>query len=372
MGKPQSDIARDVDAPPLVRHAVGLFPSVFTFVMATGIVSIDGLNVGADWIGWALFALNLVVWLLLWLAGFIRTATGARALVREFGHHKSGPAFLAVSAATAVLGSQFAAFPLARWLVVPLFAFSAALWAIMQYGFLAGVSEGRAKPSLEQGFSGQWLLLVVATQGVAALGSEVLKQTGPAAVLTFICYAWVLLGAIYYLLLGAVVLYRFAFVAMPPEDIIGPWWINEGAAAITALAGARLMVVPGLKIGTFAVRDLLAPVVIGFWADATFWIPLLVLLFAWKHLVRGQVLRYSVSLWSVVFPVGMYSAATLALADAYQLPFLHMLARVFFWIALLAWCATFIAALRAAWTSIARPEVHDRPKDPGSGLNSVR
>ena len=358
MGEPPSNLGLGVDAPTRVRRAAGLFPNAFSLVMATGIVSIDGLTLGGAGIGWALFALNMVMWPLLWLAGFIRVGTDVRALVGELGQHRTGPAFLAVPAATAVLGSQFAAFPLARWLDVPLFAFSVALWAIMQYGFLAGVSEGRAKPSLEQGFSGQWLLLVVATQAVAALGAEVLKRTGPAAGLTFICYALVLLGAIYYLLLGAVVLYRFGFVAMPPEDIIGPWWINEGAAAVTVLAGARLMVVPGLKIGTFAVRDLLAPIVVGFWADATFWIPLLVLLFAWKYLLRGQVLRYSVLLWSVVFPLGMYSAATLALADAYQIRFLHVLARLFFWIAFLAWCATFTGALHAAWASIVRPEVH--------------
>jgi tellurite resistance protein TehA-like permease len=188
---------------------------------------------------------------------------------------------------------------------------------------------------------------------VASLGAEVLKQTGPAATgLTFICFAWVLLGGIYYVLLGSVVLYRFAFVSMPPEDVTGPWWINAGSAAITTLAAARLMMVSGLRIGGFALRDLLAPVVVAFWADATFWIPLLVLLSLWKHLMRDRGLRYSVSLWSVVFPLGMYCAATLALAQAFQLPFLHVLARVFFWIAFLAWCATLTAALPTVWRAL--------------------
>jgi tellurite resistance protein TehA-like permease len=224
---------------------------------------------------------------------------------------------------------------------------SAVLWVITQYAFLAGVSEGRTKPSLEQGFSGQWLLLVVSTQGLATLGAEVLAQPDPSAALTFACCALVLLGAIYYVLLGSIILYRFVFVAMPAQDITGPWWINEGAAAITVLAMAKLMMIPELKVGSFVVRQLLGPFVIGFWADATFWIPLLVLLFAWKHLMRGQILCYSVALWPVVFPLGMYSAATLALADIFQLPFLHVIGRVFFWIAFVAWCGVLVGALQS-------------------------
>ena len=100
---------------------------------------------------------------------------------------------------------------------------------------------------------------------------------------------------------------------MPPEDVTGSWWINAGAAAVTTvLAGGKLMG-SGLSIGPFPLRDLLSPIVVAFWADATFWIPLLLLLFAWKHLIRRRMFRSVLAQWSVVFPLGMYCAATLEL-----------------------------------------------------------
>lgn len=331
--------------PSLARQFSTLFPNTFAMVMATGIIAIDALQIGWPQIGWALFATNMGAWLLLWLAGFVRAVLDPRGLARNLSRHETGPGYLTLVAGTAVLGSDFGAFQLATWVVIPLFALSIALWWIVQYGFLAGVTEGRGKPPLESGLSGQWMLLVVATQAVASLGADVLRAHGGPPGLAFVCYAWVLLGCIYYLLLGAIVLFRFTFVPMPPEDLTGPWWINEGSAAITVLAGGRLMAIPGLTIGAFALRDLLSPLVIVFWADATFWIPLLVVLFAWKLLTRLGKLGYAVTLWSVAFPLGMYCAATLELETVYGLGFLHPLARAFFWIAFLVWCATFAAAL---------------------------
>jgi hypothetical protein len=118
--------------------------------MATGIISVDAIQVGSEQIGLALLAINITAWLLLWLTGFIRAFLGPRALLRDLGRHETGPGFLTVTAGTAVLGSQFAAVQLAPWIVVPLFALSIALWAITQYGFLAGVSEGGAKPPLNR------------------------------------------------------------------------------------------------------------------------------------------------------------------------------------------------------------------------------
>jgi tellurite resistance protein TehA-like permease len=51
--------------------------------------------------------------------------------------------------------------------------------------------------------------------------------------------------------------------------------------------------------------------------------------------------------WSVVFPLGMYCAATLELETAYGLGFLRPLARVVFWVALATWCVVAGSALQA-------------------------
>jgi tellurite resistance protein TehA-like permease len=322
-----------------------LFPGYFALVMATGIVSITARNLGHHGIGWALFSCNILAYLLFWTAGLFRLVTDGSGMLREITHHETGAGFLTIVAGTSVLGSEFATFQLAAWVVPVLFAAAVLFWWGFLYAFLAGVFERPRKPSLEAGFSGQWLLVVVATESLAVLGADILRQFDGPPALAFACYAWVLLGAVFYLLLEAVVLYRFAFVPMSPDEVTGPWWINEGAAAITVLAGTKLMAMSGLHVGQFAMRDLLAPLMVALWAEATFWIPLLLLLFAWKHMVRHRLLRYAPDQWSVVFPLGMYAAATLQLGQAYDLPFLHFVPAGFFWVALLAWVMAFVGAM---------------------------
>src|SRR5689334_6303609 len=52
------------------------------------------------------------------------------------------------------------------------------------------------------------------------------------------------------------------------------------------------------------------------WAFGTWWIPLLVVLGLWRHVRQHGPLSYEPTLWSVVFPLGMYSVATLSFGKA--------------------------------------------------------
>ena len=75
------------------------------------------------------------------------------------------------------------------------------------------------------------------------------------------------------------------------------------------------------------------------WATATFWFPLMVAIGVWRHLVRRMPLRYHPSYWALVFPLGMYSAATFKMRAAIGLDALQWLPRVALAAALLAWLA---------------------------------
>ena len=70
------------------------------------------------------------------------------------------------------------------------------------------------------------------------------------------------------------------------------------------------------------------------------------MLFGWKHAVRREPVRYEMGQWSVVFPLGMYTAATLMFGRNAGLAFLEPIARWFFWVALIAWVLTAGGAVR--------------------------
>ena len=106
---------------------------------------------------------------------------------------------------------------------------------------------------------------------------------------------------------------------------------------------------PGRILGERLAPDML-PFVKGltllFWATATWWIPMLLLLGAWRHVWRRFPLRYDVLYWGAVFPLGMYSAATFELVETIHAPLLLDVSRVFLYAGLAAWAVTLAGLVR--------------------------
>jgi tellurite resistance protein TehA-like permease len=324
--------------PPWLRD---FFPGYFALVMGSGIVAVAARLTGHDVLGWPLFYVSVAAYPVLWVILLARVVRFPRAVLADFVSHERGPTFLTIVAANGVLGSQFAVFHTQTFLLPGLFWFSLALWFILVYGFLSAVTVSIGKPDLEHGLNGAWLLLVVATESIAVLAGFVAVEFGAPPPLVFGALAFYLLGVMLYVSLSTLILFRWIFRPMYPAEMGAPWWINMGAVAIATLAGARLMALPGHDANLILLQRFVAPFTVLLWATGTFWIPLLVIMFVWKELQRGPH-GYDPSLWSVVFPLGMYVAATHEYATEAHMFFLRSISNAVFWIALLAWILTFV------------------------------
>jgi len=314
-----------------------LAPDGFAVVMATGIVAIAAKLLRQDAIGWTLFAATVALYPLAWIAMVVRTFRSPRRVLAAFTDHATGPGFLAAVAATSVLGSTCAILGVATALLPWLLLLATALWLALLYGFLAAAALGPDKPTLRDGLNGGWLLLVVATESLAVLGSYVAPLMPAPGALMFACLAAFLLGCAIYAALIVLIVGRFAFLPIAADDLGGAWWINMGAMAIAALAGSRLMQLPTYDAHVAVLRQVAGPLTLLCWIVATAWIPLLTVLFAWKQLVWHAPLCDGPGAWSAVFPLGMYTSATEEFCRASELPFPRPFPLAFFWMALVAW-----------------------------------
>ena len=65
----------------------------------------------------------------------------------------------------------------------------------------------------------------------------------------------------------------------------------------------------------------------------------------WRHRVHRVPLRYETSLWTVIFPLGMYGVASHTFGEAAELPIVTAIGAAEGWVALAAWTITFTAML---------------------------
>jgi tellurite resistance protein TehA-like permease len=162
-----------------------------------------------------------------------------------------------------------------------------------------------------------------------------------------------LVGSMLYVWLIALIFHRILFLPLSPGDLTPPYWINMGAMAISTLAGVRLVGEAGRMPLLTEMLPFLKGMTLLFWATATWWIPILVALGAWRHLRKRVPLTYEHGYWAAVFPLGMYTVCTQNLIRVFGLPFLDLIPSVFIWIALAAWTLTFAGLVgylaRAMW-----------------------
>ena len=203
-----------------------------------------------------------------------------------------------------------------------------------------GCDDARNKPPLEKGLSGSWLIAAVATQSVSVLGTLLAGNFGEYRdVLLFFTLCMFFVGCMLYLLLITLIFYRFTFVDLTSERLTPPYWINMGAVAITTLAGARLMLAAGETRILADILPFLKGFTLFFWSGGSWWIPLLFILGAWRHIYMRYPLRYDPQYWGLVFPLGMYTVCTFQLSKALDFEPLMVIPKFFVYLAFVGWLA---------------------------------
>jgi tellurite resistance protein TehA-like permease len=342
---PARPAARLVGA--LAETARDLPPGAFALVMATGIVSIAAHLLDLDLVAWPLLGLNVVAYVGLWLVLLVRLRLYLPRVWADLTAHARGPGFLTLAAGSCVLGTQVLVVAGSTWAGAALGAVGLVLWVGLSYTFFAAVATRRHKPGLEHGLNGSWLLAVVSTQALCVLTAQLAPALPATEPLLFVALATYLLGCWLYLVLVALLVYRFAFVRLTPAEFTPDHWISMGAAAITTLAGATLIASSGRWVFLRELLPFLTGLSLLSWVAATWWIPLLVVLDVWRHLPRWRLPPVcGVEAWGRVFPLGMYTAATLQLARATGLDGLLPIPAVAMYVALLAWLLTGVGFVR--------------------------
>lgn len=343
-------------------------PAYFAMVMATGIVSIAAYGLGPPLVGWALFYLNLVLYAGLALLHGLRAIVFPRRCIADMGDASAGPGYFTWIAATAVLGSQCLELAHAYHAAAGLFVVAAGLWLILTYGVFTALAVRQHKPALAEGINGGWLIAVVAMQSLAILAIHLADHVGDPGrgELHFMALALWLAGGMLYGWLGTLIFYRYFFFDLTPAGLVPTYWINMGAMAISTLAGA-LLIAHSTDQATYlhSLRPFLEGFTLLYWAVGTWWIPLLVILGIWRHMVCRYRLSYQPLYWGLVFPLGMYAVATEHMSGTMDLAFLRPVPIIFLYIALAAWSITTVG-----WVCRVVGDFRDRAtRPPSSGAS---
>ena len=329
-----------------VRDSVRtLTPGYFALVMASGIISVGLDQQGMATLSMLLFSVAIGAYVVLVGLNLWRFVSFRADMAGDFRAPRRAFGFFTFVAGTNVLGTRAAG---EGWYAVTaaLLVVAAVVWLVLGYVIPWSAVLSRSERPVVALANGTWFIWVVASQSVAVAASALENEFAGArqwlAVLAVLSWS---VGVFLYAASAIIVSLRIMLYPLEPEDLDPPYWVSMGAVAITVVAGAQIA---GMEAAPMvdATRALIAGLSVVFWAFATWLIPVLVAAGAWRHFVRRVPLRYVATLWSIVFPLGMYAVAGMYLGRTDHLPIVEAVGSGWLWVALSAWVVVAVAMVR--------------------------
>jgi tellurite resistance protein TehA-like permease len=211
-----------------------------------------------------------------------------------------------------------------------LLACGSLLWAVILVA--VAVEHGRVggrKPR------GEWLLTVVATEGLAILGARVAALEHVPALHAAATVLWIA-GGLAYGVVGKLLVRRATEPDFGLGNITPDWWIIMGAPAIWCVAAVAVTGAHPATIGAGAA--------VGAWIVAS--VMLIIIAAADALRARRLGVRFTPERWTMVFPLGMYCVASWGLGQALHANWLSELGRAWLAVAFTAWAAVAYGELR--------------------------
>ena len=341
----------------------GFHPGWYGVVMGTAIVGIIGyqnpghvesLAQAAQAFGVLMIALSALLAVGLgipYVARWLRYPDAARAdlanpaLGALYGTFPAGLLVLAVGIATvgpSVMGQDTAAALVAVLAVVGI-----GLAVVVSVVFVAQLFlSPRVEPQVA---NGAWFIppvvTIIAPMVLAPLAPYVTPDDLP--LLVFAGYALWGMGFFLFVLVASLLFDRLVFHPLPPAPLAPSVWIGLGPLGVGGLAllGIAKVGAPLWGDAAVVVSTLSSIAATALWGFGLWWLAAAVVLLI-AYLRRGP-LPYGLGWWAFTFPLGAFTASTLALGRGWHAGAVEALAVVLFLALVVAWAVVSVSTLRA-------------------------
>lgn len=310
-------------------------PDAFAAVMATGIVSLAARDHGYRWVSDTLGVVATSCLLVLVALVAVTVLARRRRGRWDLADPDVTLRLFTFVAACAVLDTRLSS---NVSVLRALGAVALSSWLVLIVLSVRNM-RGHRWAELRDRAHGAWELASVGTSGLAIVMTQAAQHTGHRRWLVLALPLWVAALCIYGLITW-LILWRAVNERQDRDGFEPDTWIVMGGLAIATLCGCYLR-----QQAPQALFGGMRAVTAATWVAATLWIPPLIYFGLHRIGRRPEVLHFAGVWWALVFPLGMYSAATHAMAAEIGQPALITVSLVFFWDALAAWLIVVVAGL---------------------------